>query len=223
MSDDVSGPRKDICPSLEIRRSWGICPLFLLLLGHDFHPNNPHPTRTVQQGEVPGTALGWLLDRVRPAGLLCGTWRGDVFREDGSKLPRANCENSKAKNGFRWSGKYLGIKFPGILISCSILPLGALQNLTRVEVKHSAGYQPLSFFLMNAQWEIGLSSLDFLTYLPKLLKSSHWDKFTERPSCFCGGIKDTGMPSLQTNLVPSVRDHSWMAVPSNISGLRQEI
>lgn len=128
--------------------------------------------------DAPDTRLSWLLGLVRPAGLLCVTWHGDVFRQDGSKRPRANCENSKAK-GFRWSGMYLGVKLPGVLISCNILPFGALQNLTTVEVKCSAGCLLLSFFLMNAVWEIGLSALDFLTYLSKLFKSFHWNKFTE--------------------------------------------
>lgn len=50
--------------------------------------------------DAPDTHLHWLLGLVSPAGLLCVTWHGDVFRQDGSKRPRANCENSKAK-GFR--------------------------------------------------------------------------------------------------------------------------
>ena len=58
---------------------------------------------------------------------------------------------------------------------------GALQNLTVVEVKCAAGCLLLSFFLMSALREIGLSYLDSLTDLSKLFKSFHWNKFSELP------------------------------------------
>lgn len=88
----------------------------------------------------------------RPAGPLCVTLCGDVFRQDGSKYPRANCENSKAKEkkGASDDLESVLLYFP-VLISCSVLPLGALQKLTMAGVQCSAGPLLLSFFLMNAR------------------------------------------------------------------------
>ena len=53
--------------------------------------------RDSQRGEMRQTHTALALGPPSPAGLLCATWRGDVFRPDGSKRPRAHCENSKAK------------------------------------------------------------------------------------------------------------------------------
>lgn len=119
------GPEKKSYPSLETGRCWGISACFSRFERQWFACWKFSPMRTAQQGErdAPDTHCtgSWALS---PAGLLCVTWHGDGFSLAGSKHPRANCENSKAKKGFRWSGRYLGTKFPGVLISCSILLMG---------------------------------------------------------------------------------------------------